>query len=353
MALVSRLLRNPVARKRWQRFKQSRRGYISACLLILLTGLSFAAEMLASHRALVVYYQGELYFPTYGATHSGRDFGLDYAYEVNYRELKSQFANADEGNWVLMPPVPFGPLETDLIAGDFPPHAPSLTSGHLLGTDTSGRDVFARLIYGFRTAMVFSLLLLGFTYLVGVAIGCLMGYWGGKFDLFFQRIIEIWSNIPFLYVIMIVASVITPGFWTLLLIMAFFGWTSMTWYMRTATYKEMARDYVMAARALGASGSRIVFRHILPNSVSTLITFVPFSVAGGITSLTALDYLGFGLPPPTPSWGELLKQGTENLESLWLVGSVVTAMTLILMLVAYVGEAIRDAYDPRKFSFYE
>ena len=267
--------------------------------------------------------------------------------------LQAHFQASDSGNWVLMPPVPFGPLETDLVAGDFPPHAPSFTTGHLLGTDTSGRDVLARLIYGFRTAMVFSLVLLAFTYLVGVAIGCLMGYWGGKFDLFFQRIIEIWSNIPFLYVIMIVASVLTPGFWTLLLIMAFFGWIGMTWYRRTATYKEMARDYVMAARALGASGSRIVFRHILPNSVSTLITFVPFSVAGGITSLTALDYLGFGLPPPTPSWGELLKQGTENLESLWLVGSVVTAMTLILMLVAYVGEAIRDAYDPRKFSFYE
>ncbi|WP_286695062.1 ABC transporter permease [Spongiibacter sp. UBA1325] len=347
------LLRNPVAQKRWQRFKQSRRGYISAWLLLVLTTLSFGAELLANHRPLLVSYQGELYFPTFGAQHSGKDFGLGIDYEPNYRELQTQFRDADEGNWVLMPPIPYGPLENDLIAGDFPPHAPSLTTRHYLGTDTSGRDVLARLIYGFRTAMLFSLVLLVFNYAIGVAIGCMMGYWGGAFDLFFQRIIEIWSNVPFLYVIMIVASIITPGFWTLLFIMAFFGWTAMTWYMRTATYKEVSRDYVMAARALGASGSRIVFRHILPNSVSTLITFVPFSVASGITALTALDYLGFGLPAPTPSWGELLKQGTENMESLWLVGSVVVAMTLILMLVAYVGEAIRDAYDPRKFSFYE
>ncbi|MEX1665888.1 ABC transporter permease [Zhongshania arctica] len=346
------VFKNPVAQKRWQRFRQSRRGYYSAWILLVLTLCSFGAEMLANNRALVVVYQGEWHFPIYGDVITGKDFGLDYNYEVNYRDLKASLANSDD-SWVLMPPIPFSPLETDLIAGDFPPHSPSLNTRHYLGTDTSGRDVAARLIYGFRTAITFSLLLLVFNYAVGVAIGCMMGFWGGAFDLIFQRIIEIWSNIPFLYVIMIVASVITPGFWTLLFIMAFFGWTSMTWYMRTATYKEVARDYVMAARALGASGPRIVFRHILPNSVSTLVTFVPFSVASGITSLTALDYLGFGLPPPISSWGELLKQGTENLESLWLVGSVVVAMTVILMLVAYIGEAIRDAYDPRKFSFYE
>ncbi|AKH69780.1 ABC-type uncharacterized transport system, permease component [Spongiibacter sp. IMCC21906] len=346
-------LKNPVAKKRWQRFKQSRRGYISAWLLLILTVLSLGAELLASNRALVVQYEGALYFPTFGDVHSGEDFGLDYAYEVNYRELKATFQAEGQGNWLLMPPIPFSPLETDLVAGDFPPHAPSIDKAHYLGTDTSGRDVAARLIYGFRIAILFSIALLVLNYSVGVSIGCLMGFWGGAFDLLFQRIIEIWSNIPFLYVIMIVASIITPTFWTLLFIMAFFGWTAMTWYMRTATYKEVARDYVMAARALGASGSRIMFRHILPNSVSTLVTFVPFSVAAGITSLTALDYLGFGLPSPTPSWGELLKQGTENMESIWIVGSVVVAMTVILMLVAYVGEAIRDAYDPKQFSYYE
>lgn len=344
---------NPLARRRWQRFKSIRRGYWSAVILTVLVVLCAGAEMLANNRALVVHYQGEWYFPTYGTVLPGSTFGLDYHYETDYRALQQHFIEAGDGDWVLMPPIPYGPLEVDLQPGEFPPHAPSLASGHYLGTDTSGRDVLARLIYGFRIAIAFSLILLGFTYLLGVAIGCAMGFWGGAFDLLFQRLIEIWANIPFLYVIMIVASVITPGFWTLVLIMVFFGWTQITWYMRTATYKEAARDYVMAARALGASSGRIIFRHILPNSVSTLITFVPFSVAGGITSLTALDYLGFGLPPPTPSWGEMLKQGTANMESAWIVGSVVVAMTVVLMLVAYIGEAIREAFDPKKYSFYE
>lgn len=347
------LLKNPVSIKRWQRFKASRRGYYSSWILLALCALCLIAELLASNRALVVHYQGQWYFPSYGEVYSGETFDEGYQYETNYRDLKKRFAEQQQGDWLLMPPIPFGPLETDLIAGDFPPHAPSLSHQHYLGTDTSGRDVLARLLYGFRTAIVFSLILLVFNYLIGVTVGCMMGYWGGKFDLIFQRVIEVWSNVPFLYVIMIVASIITPNFWTLLLIMAFFGWTGITWYMRTATYREVARDYVMAARAIGASNSRIMFKHILPNSVSTLVTFIPFSVAGGITALTALDYLGFGLPQPTPSWGELLKQGTENLESIWLVTSVVTAMTVILMLVTYVGEAIRDAYDPKKFSYYE
>lgn len=343
---------NPVTRKRLQRFKEIKRGYWSAIILSVLFVLSLGAELIANQRALLVIHDGQWYFPTYGAIIPGDTFGLDYQYETDYKTLQLKFQASGEG-LVVMPPVPYGPLETDLRVGDFPPHAPSLASQHYLGTDTSGRDVLARIVYGFRIALLFSLILLVFNYFVGVSIGCLMGFWGGAFDLIFQRIIEIWSNIPFLYVIMIVASIIQPGFWTLVAIMVFFGWTSITWYMRTATYKEAARDYVMAARAIGASNTRIVFKHILPNSVSTLITFVPFSVASGITSLTALDYLGFGLPPPTPSWGELLKQGTENLDALWMVLSVVGAMTLVLMLVTYIGEAIREAFDPRKFSYYE
>jgi len=201
--------------------------------------------------------------------------------------------------------------------------------------------------------MAFSMILLACNYLLGIAIGCAMGFWGGAFDLFFQRLIEIWSNVPFLYVIMIVASVVVPTFWTLVTVMVIFGWMGMTWYMRTSTYKEKAREYVAAAHALGASNTRIVFRHILPNSISIVVTFIPFSVAAGVTALTALDYLGFGLPPPTPSWGELLAQGTANLQAPWIVTSVVAAMTLVLLMVAYIGEAIREAFDPKKFTFYE
>ncbi len=345
---------NPVTRRRWQRFAQIRRGYWSAWLFIALLVLSLCAELLINNRALIVRYEGHWYFPTYGKVIPGTTFGEDYAYETDYKGLQKAFATTPKsGNWILLPPIPYGPYENDLPANDFPPFAPSLSARHLLGTDTIGRDVLARLVYGFRTAMAFSAILMVFEYVIGVGIGCLMGFWGGLFDLTFQRIIEIWSSVPSLYVIMIVASIVTPGFWSLLGIMAFFGWMGMTWYMRTAAYKENARDYVTSARAIGASDSRIVFRHILPNTVSTIVTFIPFSVAGGITALTALDYLGFGLPAPTPSWGELLKQGTDNLESLWIVGSVVVAITVILMLVTFIGEAIREAFDPKVVQHYE
>jgi len=189
--------------------------------------------------------------------------------------------------------------------------------------------------------------------LIGITLGGAMGYIGRAFDLVFQRLIEIWSNVPFLYVIMIVASVVVPNFWTLVAAMVIFGWMEMTWYMRTSTYREKAREYVAAARALGASTPRILFLHILPNSISIIVTFIPFSIASGVTALTALDYLGFGLPPPTPSWGELLAQGTANLQHPWIVTSVVVAMTAVLLMVAYVGEAIREAFDPKQFTYYE
>lgn len=342
---------NPITQKRWARFRSIRRGYVSALILGALILLSLCAELLVNNRALIVHYQGKWYFPTYGAMLSGKTFGLDYDYETDYKALQKIFTDNNEGNWILLPPIPYSAFETDLASNEFPPLAPS--QKHWLGTDITGRDVAARLLYGFRIAIAFSVVLLLFEYAIGITLGCLMGYWGGAFDLIFQRIIEIWSNIPTLYVIMIVASIVPPGFWTLLLIMIAFSWTGMTWYMRTASYRENARDYVLAARAIGASGSRIIFKHILPNSISTVVTFVPFSVAAGVTALTALDYLGFGLPAPTPSWGELLKQGTDNLESPWIVTSVVAAMTLVLMLVTFIGEAIREAFDPKAFFTYE
>ena len=354
---------NPQTIKQWQRFRTIKRGYYSLITLSIMLFLTLFAELLVNSRAIVVHYEGEFYFPTYAAYQPGRTFGLDYAYETNYRELKSAFEAADaeakargapnSGNWLILPPVRFNPFETNFRDDAFPPYSPSLKYGHYLGTDITGRDILARLIYGFRLAMAFAVILLGCNYLIGVSIGCAMGFWGGAFDLLFQRLIEIWSNVPFLYVIMIVSSVIVPNFWTLVAVMVIFGWMSMTWYMRTATYKEKAREYVAAARALGSSNTRIIFRHILPNTISIIVTFIPFSVATGVTALTALDYLGFGLPPPTPSWGELLSQGTENLQSPWIVTSVVAAMTVVLLMVAYIGEAIREAFDPKKFSYFE
>ncbi len=344
---------NPLTVKQWRRFRSIKRGYWSALTLVVLISLSMVAEVLINDRALLVSYQGDLYFPTYASFHPGTDFGFDYAYETNYRDLQKRFRENGSSDWLIMPVVPYDAFENDLRPGTYPPSAPSLARKHYLGTDSTGRDVLARLVYGFRLAMAFAVILLLCNYLVGVAVGCAMGYRGGAFDLLFQRVIEIWNNVPFLYVIMIVASIVVPSFWTLLVVMVIFGWTGMTWYMRTSTYKEKVREYVLAARALGASNSRIILSHILPNTISVIVTFIPFSIAGGITALTALDYLGFGLPPPTPSWGELLSQGTTHLKSPWIVSSVVTAMAAVLLMVTYVGEAIREAFDPKKFTYYE
>ncbi len=342
----------PQTIKQWKRFRSIKRGYYSLVVMVALLALSVLAELLVNSRALIVRYEGQYYFPTYSAFLPGRTFGLDYDYETNYRDLKAAFAQSGGTNWVLLPPVPYNAFETDFRDGAFPPYPPSIATRHYLGTDVTGRDIVARLLYGFRLAMAFAVILLACNYVVGIAIGCAMGFWGGAFDLFFQRLIEIWSNVPFLYVIMIIASVIVPNFGTLVVAMVVFGWMSMTWYMRTVTYKEKAREYVSAARALGASNVRIVFRHILPNTISIIVTFIPFSIAAGVTALTALDYLGFGLPPPTPSWGELLSQGTANLHAPWIVTSVVAAMTVVLLMVAYIGEAIREAFDPKQFSYY-
>jgi microcin C transport system permease protein len=344
---------SPLTLKTLKRFRSINRGYWSSVIIIALIILSLGAELLVNNRALLVWYEGELFLPTYGAVIPGEKFGLEYKYETNYRVLKKKFTEEASDNWLLMPLVPFNPYENDLIEGSYPPYAPSFSNQHYLGTDTVGRDVVARLFYGFRIAIFFSLFLLVCNYVVGTAIGCLMGYWGGTFDLLFQRLIEIWSNIPFLYVIMIIASIIVPSFWTLILVMLMFSWMGMTWYMRTATYKEKEREYVMAAKALGAGTPRIIFHHILPNTVSIIITLIPFSVAGGISALTSLDFLGFGLPPPTPSWGELLRQGIENLQSPWIVSSVVCSMILVLTMVTFVGEAIREAFDPKRHTIYE
>ncbi|MFH2047032.1 MAG: ABC transporter permease subunit [Pseudomonadota bacterium] len=347
------MLLNPLTRKKIQRFKSIKRGFYSFLLLSFMILISFLAESFVNSRALVVYYNNQFYFPVYADMIPGSKFGLDYDYETNYRQLKKVFAEGKKGNWLIMPLVPYNAYENDLIQDKFPPYPPSFKHKHYLGTDNVGRDILARLVYGFRIAISFSLLLLLFNYGIGISIGSAMGYFGGKFDLFFQRIIEIWSNIPFLYVIIIISSIVVPGFITLILIMAFFGWIGITWIIRTVTYKEKAREYVLAAKAIGASNSRIIFKHIIPNTISIIVTYAPFAVSGGIVALTSLDYLGFGLPPPTPSWGELIQQGWIHKDSWWIGGSVISAMTLTLLTVTFIGEAVREAFDPKMYSVYE
>ncbi|ACN15823.1 dipeptide/oligopeptide transport system, inner membrane permease component [Desulforapulum autotrophicum HRM2] len=342
------------SRKKWRRFVSIRRGYVSFILLTVMVVFSLFAELFINSRALVVSYEGELFFPTYGPMISGTVFGLDYGYETDYRKLQTAFKAQENGeNWVLMPMVPFNAYENDLKEGSYPPFPPSFAQRHFLGTDNVGRDILARLVYGFRTALGFSVILLVFNYSVGIFLGCAMGYFGGKFDLFAQRILEVWSNIPFLYVVIIVSSIVVPSFMVLLLIMAFFGWIQMTWVMRTMTYREKEREYVLAARSLGASHARIIFHHIIPNTISVIVTYAPFAISGGIVALTSLDYLGFGLPAPTPSWGELLQQGWTNMEAWWISASVVAALVITLMTVTFTGEGIREALDPRMHTTYE
>jgi microcin C transport system permease protein len=344
---------NPLTIKKFRRFKSIKRGYYSFIIFLMMILASLFAEMLVNSRALIVRYEGKYYFPTYGNLIPGTTFGLDYEYETNYRQLAEEFETKSSGNYMLMPPVPFNAYENDLKDDQFPPFSPSIKGRHYLGTDAVGRDIVARLVYGFRIAIFFSLALLLANYTIGVSIGSAMGYWGGRFDLFFQRIIEIWTNVPILYVIIIIASIMVPNFFILILIMAFFGWTGITWTMRTVTYKERAREYVLAARALGASNTRIIFKHIIPNTIAIIVTFAPFAVSGGIVALTSLDYLGFGLPPPTPSWGELLQQGWTHLDAWWISGSVISAMIITLITVTFIGEAVREAFDPKKHTVYE
>jgi len=354
---------NPLTIKKIRRFKSIKRGYYSFIIFLFLILISFFAEVLVNKRALVVCFEGEYYFPTYGDMIPGKTFGFDYEYETDYRGLKERFKkerfkkdifkNAGSRNWVLMPPVPYDAFETDLKEDRYPPFPPSINERHYLGTDTVGRDMIARLLYGFRIAIFFSLILLMVNYTIGISIGSAMGYLGGRFDLFFQRVIEIWTNIPFLYVIIIISSIVVPDFFMLVVIMAFFGWMGMTWTIRTVTYKEKAREYTIAAKALGATNTRIIFRHIIPNTIAIIVTFAPFAVSGGIVALTSLDYLGFGLPPPTPSWGELLYQGWSNMDAWWIAGSVILAMLVTLTTVTFVGEAVREAFDPKMYSTYE
>ena len=351
---------NPQTTKKLRRFREIKRGYYSFLILVLSLLVSLTGEMFINNKALIVSYEGEIFFPTYTAYHPGTDFGFDYLYETNYRQLKQHFADTGSDNWVLMPPIPYSPFENDASTGIFRPEAPNAAKQHYLGTDTTSRDILARLFFGTRIALIFALGFMVAVYLIGVAVGCAMGYLGGMFDILSQRVIEIWSNIPFLYMVIIVFSVIPDAFTIfsriliLLGVMVLFSWTSMTYYMRTETYKEKSRDYVAAARVLGASNTRIVFRHILPNVLSTLVTFMPFTIVAAISAITALDFLGFGLPPPTPSLGELLKQGTQTLRTApWIVMSAFGTLVVLLTLVTFVGEAIRESFDPKKFTLYK
>jgi microcin C transport system permease protein len=302
------------------------------------------AEGLANDKPLLVRYDGEWYVP---ALHSyaETEFGGEFATEADYRDPFVQELIVEKDGWLFWPPIPFS---YDTVNYDLPSPAPSPpTTDNWLGTDDQGRDVTARLIYGFRISVLFGLVLTVLSSIIGVAAGAVQGYFGGVTDLLFQRFIEIWSGMPQLYLLIILSNVIVPSFWWLLLIMLVFSWMSLVGVVRAEFLRGRNLEYVRAARALGMSHGRIMFRHILPNAMVAALTFLPFILAGSVTTLTALDFLGFGLPPGNPSLGEMLAQGKDNLHAPWLGITAFVVIGLQLSLLVFIGEGVRDALDPR------
>ena len=341
-------------KKAFARFKSIKRGYYSFLFVCLLIFFALILEFFLNNRALVVKYQDNYYVPVISGFYSGDFFGLSYEYEVNYRKLQQVFQQENKGNWLIMPFIPYHPNESIFQKNTNPPYPPSLTHFHLIGTDTNGRDILVRLFYGFRIALFFSLGLYVITVLMGVVIGCLMGYFGGFIDLFFQRLVEMWASLPTLYIIIILAALITPSPTILMIILALVNWTGITYLMRAEIYREKGKQYCEAARSMGASHLRIIFRHLLPNSMVPLVAALPFQIIAGIGALTSLDYLGYGVPIPTASWGELLRQGQASFSyAPWILLAPAIATIFILLLFSFIGEALREALDPKQFNFYK
>ena len=334
----------PLTRRRLQSFRANRRGFWSLWIFLALFGASLFAEFIANDRPLVVSYDGRLHFPIfkdYPETAFGGVFETDAVYTDPFVQ-----ALIEERGWAIWPLVPFS---YNTVILDLPGPAPSAPSArNWLGTDDQARDVTARVIYGFRISVAFGLVLTFFSTIVGVAAGAVQGYFGGLIDLFFQRFLEIWGGLPTLFILIILVSVVTPSFWWLLGLMLLFSWTWPVGVVRAEFLRARNFEYVRAAKALGVRDGVIMFRHLLPNAMVAMLTFLPFTLGGAVTTLTALDFLGFGLPPGSPSLGELLSQGKVNLYAPWLGITGFVVLAVLLTLLVYIGEAVRDAFDPRK-----
>ncbi len=332
------------SRHKWQIFKQNKRAYISFWLLLIVAFISLLAPLLADSKPLVLMYQHQLHFPTLQFV-SDETLGGNLPTEAVYTDDITQNKIRTNG-WAIYPPIPYRYDTVDYFSTVPFPSAPD--KRHWLGTDDQGRDVLARLLYALRLSLLFALVLTFFTALIGIGVGAIQGYFGGRTDLFIGRFLEIWSSLPQLFILIIISSLIEPGFGTLLVILLLFGWTSLTGVVRAEFLKTRGLDYVKAAKALGVSDFRIMTRHILPNALVATITYIPFLLAGGIVSLSALDFLGLGLPPGTPSLGELIRQGKENLAAPWLGLTAFFIMTFVLSLLLFIGEGVRDAFDPHQ-----
>ncbi len=334
---------NGVNKRRWQNFKNNRRGFISLYIFLVLFALSLLAECIANDRPLLIRYKSGLYFPVCVA-YPETTFGGDFQTTTDYRDPYIQ-SKIEADGWMLWPPIRFS-YNTINYRLDVPVPSPP-SKENLLGTDDQGRDVLARLIYGFRLSVLFGLCLTFFSSIIGVCAGAVQGYYGGLLDLAGQRFMEIWSSLPVLFLLIILSSFIQPGFWWLLGIMLLFGWMTLVDVVRAEFLRGRNLEYVQAARALGVSDKAIMFRHILPNAMVATLTFLPFVLSASITTLTSLDFLGFGMPAGSPSLGEILAQGKANLHAPWLGISAFIVLALLLSLLIFIGEAARDAFDPR------
>jgi microcin C transport system permease protein len=335
---------SPLDRRRIANFRANRRGHWAFWIFLVLFVLSLGAELIANERPLLVRYEGRFYLPVF-VNYAETEFGGDFATEANYRDpfMREQI---EKGGWALWPPIPYS---YRTINYDLPVPAPAPPSAdNWLGTDDQGRDVVARLIYGFRISVLFGLLLTAISSAVGIVAGAVQGYFGGAVDLWFQRFIEICSGMPTLYVLIILSAVLVPSFWTLLGIMLLFSWMALVGVVRAEFLRARNFDYVRAARALGVGNIAIMFRHLLPNAMVATLTMLPFILSGSVTTLTALDFLGLGLPPGSPSLGELLNQGKSNVQAPWLGFTAFFTLAIMLSLLIFIGEAVRDAFDPRK-----
>jgi microcin C transport system permease protein len=334
----------PLNQRRLANFRANRRGYISLHVFALLFILSLFAEVIANDKPLLVYYDGGFYYPFLEA-YPETTFGGDFPTETDYRDpFVAELI--EERGWLVWPPIPYS---YDTVIYDLSSPAPSPPDRrNWLGTDDQARDVVARVIYGFRISVLFGLALTILSSIIGVIAGAVQGYYGGWVDLLFQRFIEIWTSMPTLYLLIILSSIIVPGFWPLLILLLLFSWVSLVGVVRAEFLRTRNFDFVRAARALGVGNLTIMLRHILPNAMVSTLTFMPFILIGSITSLTSLDFLGFGLPPGSPSLGELLAQGKNNLQAPWLGISGFVVMAVMLSLLVFIGEAVRDALDPRK-----
>ncbi len=334
----------PLGARRLHNFRANRRGYWSLVIFLWMFGITLFAEFIANDKPILVYYDGQYYFPVL-VSYPETTFGGDFPTEADYRD-EYIVELIEEKGWMIWPPIPYS---YDTIIYDLPTPAPSPpTWQNLLGTDDQARDVLARVIYGFRISVLFGLVLTVASSVIGILAGAVQGYFGGWTDLLFQRFIEIWSGLPVLYLLIILASMFTPNFWLLLGIMLLFSWMSLVGVVRAEFLKVRNFEFVRAAQALGVSDLVIMIRHILPNAMVSALTFLPFLLNGSITTLTSLDFLGFGLPPGSPSLGELLAQGKNNLQAPWLGITGFLVLATMLSLLVFIGEAVRDAFDPRK-----